>query len=253
MQAPKPHKWAFRPRFRRNAFGWKSQPAIKRIREAVSEIKQVARGDKQLGAEGAVIFLEKLSPAIAQVDSSSGAIGTAVGKAIVELVRVIAATPVDADTRTAWIERLWLAYEDDDIPYLELLGDHWGELCASKDIASSWADEYIHIVRVAWSHDSESGGFFMGTTNCLSALIVAERYDEVLGLLALKPSALWRDRKYGVAALVGLGRKVEAIEYAERSDASYDNPAAIAETCEQILLSSGMAQDAYARYGLAAS
>ena len=32
------HKWVFRARFRRNAFGWKSQPAIKRIKEAVSEI-----------------------------------------------------------------------------------------------------------------------------------------------------------------------------------------------------------------------
>lgn len=33
------HKWTFRARFRRHAFGWRSQPAIKRIKEAVSEIK----------------------------------------------------------------------------------------------------------------------------------------------------------------------------------------------------------------------
>jgi len=31
------HKWVFRARSRRHAFGWKSQPAIKRIKEAVSE------------------------------------------------------------------------------------------------------------------------------------------------------------------------------------------------------------------------
>ncbi len=36
-----------------------------------------------VGGEGAVIFLEKLSPAIEQVDSSSGAIGTAVNNAII--------------------------------------------------------------------------------------------------------------------------------------------------------------------------
>lgn len=36
------HPWAFRARFRRSAFGWKSQPAITRVREAVSEIKKVA-------------------------------------------------------------------------------------------------------------------------------------------------------------------------------------------------------------------
>lgn len=34
---------AFRARFRANAFGWKSQPAITRVREAVAEIKKVAQ------------------------------------------------------------------------------------------------------------------------------------------------------------------------------------------------------------------
>ena len=37
------YRWEFRPKFRRHAFGWKSQPAIKRINEAASEIKSVAR------------------------------------------------------------------------------------------------------------------------------------------------------------------------------------------------------------------
>ncbi len=49
--------------------GWvartlRSQPAIKRIREAVSEIKKAARKDKVLAADGAVVFLQKLSPAL---------------------------------------------------------------------------------------------------------------------------------------------------------------------------------------------
>jgi len=44
------HKWEFRARFRRNAFGWKSQPAIKRVKEAVSEIKKIGRKDKVLAA-----------------------------------------------------------------------------------------------------------------------------------------------------------------------------------------------------------
>ena len=39
----KGHKWQFKARFRRHAFGWRSQPAIKRVQEAVSEIKKVAR------------------------------------------------------------------------------------------------------------------------------------------------------------------------------------------------------------------
>ena len=44
------HKWLFKARFRRGAFGWRSQPAIKRVKEAVSEIKKVARRDPVLGA-----------------------------------------------------------------------------------------------------------------------------------------------------------------------------------------------------------
>jgi len=90
-----PHKWTFRARFRRNSFGWKSQPAIKRIKEALSEIKAVARKDQILAAEGAVLFLERVSPALEHVDSSSGAIGTAVNKAITALVDIIAAAPAD--------------------------------------------------------------------------------------------------------------------------------------------------------------
>ncbi len=71
-------KWQFSSRFRRRAFGWKSQPPIQRVKEAVTEIKAIARRDPLLAAKGAVLFLEKVSPALEQVDSSSGAIGTAV-------------------------------------------------------------------------------------------------------------------------------------------------------------------------------
>lgn len=54
----------------------------KRIKEAVAEIKKATREDKVLGAEGAVIFLEKVSGALEHVDGSSGAIRTAVNRAI---------------------------------------------------------------------------------------------------------------------------------------------------------------------------
>jgi hypothetical protein len=99
----------------------------------VSEIRKVARNNKVLAAEGAVAFLEKVSPAMEQVDSSSGAIGTAVNNAIAELVEIIASAPADRKTREKWLERLWEAYQDDEIPYIESLGDYWGELCASKE------------------------------------------------------------------------------------------------------------------------
>ena len=105
-----------------------------------------------------MLFLEKVSPALEQVDSSSGAIGAAVNQAIGMFVDIIAAAPADETTREAWLERLWEAQQEDDIPYIERLGDYWGELCASKEVASRWADRLIGICRMAWSPDPDLRG-----------------------------------------------------------------------------------------------
>lgn len=118
---------------------WRFQPAILRVNEAVVEIKAAARHDQMLAADGAVRLLEKLSPALEQVDSSSDAIGTAVNNAIETLVRVIAEAPADEATRSGWLDRLWQAVEEDAIPYIEILPDYWGELCRTP--ASRWADD----------------------------------------------------------------------------------------------------------------
>jgi len=249
----KAHKWEFKARFRRNTFGWKSQPAIKRVKEAVSEIKRVARRDKVLAAEGAVQFLERLSPALAHVDSSSGAIGTAVNRAVEALVRIIAEAPTDPEKRDAWLERLWDAYQEDGIPYIELLGDHWGELCASPEVASRWADSLLGTCRMAWSPDPGLRGFFKGTTNCLSALLAAGRNQELLDLLEMEPHGMWHYRQYGVKALAAMGKPSEAIRHAEGASGLNDSPVAIARACEEILLTSDNADEAYRRYGLLAN
>lgn len=251
--AAEAHKWEFKARFRRHAFGWKSQPAITRIKQAVAEIKKVAKKDPVLAAEGAIAFLERVSPALEHVDSSSGSIGTAVNNAIAELVPIIANAPVDAKTREAWLERLFEAYQDDGIPYIEWLGDHWGTLCASKEIASAWADRLIETVKLAWSPDPSLRGFFKSTTNCLSALVAAERYDDVLALLELAPYKMWHYRQYGVKAFAAKGKKAEAIRYAEEGRGLNDSPVAIARACEEVLLSSGLVDEAYQRYGLEAN
>jgi len=253
MAKAEAHKWVFKARFRRHAFGWKSQPPMTRIKQAVAEIKKVAKKDPALAAEGAIAFLERVSPALEQVDSSSGSIGAAVNNAIAEMVPIIASAPADAKTREAWLERLWAAYQADEMPYIEWLGDHWGALCASKDVASAWADRLESTVRLAWSPDPTRRGFFKGTSNCLSALVAAERYDDVLALLERAPHKMWHDRKYGVKALAAQGKKAEAIRYAEEGRGLNDNPAAIARACEEVLLSSGLADEAYRRYGLAAN
>jgi hypothetical protein len=251
MVKARAHKWEFRARFRRRAFGWKSQPAIKRIQEAVSEIKKVARKDDLLAAEGAVLFLEKISPAIEQVDGSSGSIGTTVNNAITSLVPIIARARADAKTRASWLERLFESHGEDQIPYIESLADYWGELCGTTQLASEWADRLLGITRIALSHDKGQRGYFHGTTACLSALYKADRNDELLEVL--EDEHFWPYRRWAVKALVAQGKKSEAIRCAEDCRGPWASDQDIDGLCEEILLSSGLADEAYARYGLIAN
>ncbi len=245
------HEWEFRARFRRRGFGWKSQPAIRRIREAVGEIRTVARHDPVLAAEGAVLFLERVSPAIENVDSSSGAIGTAVNRAIQELVPIIGRAPADATARDAWLERLWEACAADQIPYLEGLADHWGELCGSREVASGWADRLLGITRLALSPDKELRSHFHGTTACLAALYRAERYGDILDVL--KRETFWPYKRWAVMAIGAMGKTTEAVALAESSRGPWTSDADVDALCEQMLLSSGFVEEAYARYGLRAN
>jgi hypothetical protein len=245
------HPWRFKARFRRHAFGWRSQPAITRLVEAVSEIKQVARVDPVVGADGAVMLLERISPALERVDSSSGAIGSAVNRTMAELVPVIASAPADTPTRAAWLERLFDAHAADQIPYIEHLAEHWGELCASTDVASEWADRLITITRLALSSDRATRGYFHGTSACLSALFAAARYEELIDVV--QHDVLWTYKRWAVKALAALGRRAEAVAYAEHCRSPWASALDIDRMCEQLLLDSGQADDAYARYGLSAN
>lgn len=247
------HKWQFAPRFRRHAFGWRSDTPIQRIKEALAEIKQVARKEPVLAAEGAITLLEKLSPALEQVDSSSGALGSAVNKAIETLVPIIIKANVEPKQRQRWLERLWQALQDDEMPYIELLGDYWGELCVTPELASHWADEFIPVVESVWSPNASGHGYFKGTSACLSALFASDRYDELLALIDKARFKWWHDRRWGVQALAAMGKKAEAIRYAEDSRGINDPVWQIAEACEAILLSSGLADEAYRRYAIEAN
>lgn len=251
MPKPAIHKWQFKARFRRHAFGWKSQPAIQRVKQAVGEIGTVARTDPVLAAEGAVALLERLSPALEQVDSSSGAIGTAVNNAICDVVPVIATAPADRKTREAWLERLWEAHAADEIPYIESVADHWGELCGSKDVASAWADRLVGITRMALSPDQDLRGHFHGTSACLSALYSAGRYSEIVDLVPV--DTIWPYRRWVVKALAARGDKAGAIRYAESCRGLWTNVGELDALCEAILLSSGRVDEAYERYGLRAA
>jgi hypothetical protein len=253
MPAAKAHSWTFRSRFRAGAFGWRSDLPIKRITEAVSEIKKAAREDKVLGAEGAVTFLEKVSGALEHVDSSSGAIGTTVNRAIETLVPIVAQAPASDNLRDKWLERLWRAIEDDETPYIELLADHWGELCVTPERASRRADRFIEGVRLVWSPDLPRGGHFKGTAACLSALYAAGRHEDLLNLLDLAPYKFWHDRQWGVRALVAQGKTTAAIRYAENTRGLNQPDGPISLACEEILLSGGLWREAYDRYALEAN
>ena len=253
MSARTAHKWTFRSRFKANAFGWRSSLPIKRIKEAVSEIRQVTRKDKCLDAEGAVVLLERLSPAIMQVDSSSGAIGNAVNRAIETLVPIIVAAPASDKLRDQWLERLWFAIEEDEMPYLETLSDYWGDLCVTATRASIWADRFVDMVRLIWNPDMPPGGYFKGTPACLSALFAAGRYSELLDLLELAPHSLWHNRQWGVKALAAQGEQAAAIQYAEETRGRNQSNIQISLACENILLSNGSWRDAYDRYAIEAN
>ena len=127
---------------------------------------------------------------------------------------IIAQADVEPKQRQRWLERLWQALQEDEIPYIELLGDHWGELCVTPELASRWADEFLPLVESAWAPNASGHGFFEGTSACLSALLAAGRYDELLTLIDKARFKWWHDRRWGVRALVAMGKKAEAIRYA---------------------------------------
>ncbi len=77
---------------------------------------------------------------------------------------------------------------------------------------SRWADDLVSTLRSCWSAPNP-GRFFHGTTACLSCLLVAGRHQELLDLLELDRHPMWHYRRYGVEALLALGKKaVNAIQ-----------------------------------------
>ena len=249
------HPWAFRARFRRTAFGWKgTKLAIERIHEALAEIRAVARQDPAAAAEGAVLFLEKLSPALNQIDSSSGALGNATYSTVQELVPLIGSAPVDTAMRMKWLDRLFEAIQDDDPPYIEHLGDHWGDLCATTELASVWADQLLPTQRnVLRERKRGTYAFFSGTTLCYSTLFKAGRHDELLELLAMDPHPIWQYFVWGARVLSARGQVNEAIAYVREHAGSSTSLETIARFAEEAMLKAGRRAEAFDQYALLAN
>lgn len=108
-----------------------------------------------------------------------------------------------------------------------------------------------------WDHCARTGeyGYFKGSTACLSAMYAAGRHDELLALIAKSEyrHKSWHNRVWGAKALAKMGRRDEAIQYAEDSKGLNAPLTAIAAFCEGVLLDAGLADEAYARYAVAAT
>ena len=249
----KSHKWTFKARFRANAYGWKaSSLASKRLKEAVSEIKKVAKKDPVLAADGAVGLMERIWPALEHVDSSSGALGNAVYRTLNALFPVLISAPADTCTRRKWTDRLYEAVCDDGVEYLMPVEERWGEICRFPELAGEWADRMKPAVYNAWTNE-QPGTWVVGATLCLSCLLQLKRFDELLELLSLRSHRFWHFDKFGAEALARKGKVDEAIQFAENCrDDRYDDKQVV-QFCERVLIEAGRSDEAYRRYGLDAA
>jgi len=246
------HSWKFKSHFRREAYSWKSTSlASKRMREAVSEIKKVAKKDKSLAGEGVIELFVRLYPALMQIDSSSGALGRAMNKTIDALQPILIEAEWEMNTRGKHLEILFEAIQNEGWGIFDNLRDHWGEICVYEGLAHLWADRLIPIVRQVLS--SRDYSQFSGTDMCLSCLVYTGRYEELNELLKLYDMPFWFHKKFWALALLKQGKLKEALSYAthikslQKVDSSdYE----IDEFCESVLIEMGNIEEAYQTYGL---
>jgi hypothetical protein len=83
--------------------------------------------------------------------------------------------------RETWLERLFDALQADRMPYIEYLGDFWGQLCVMPSIASAW--EWLLGASIR-----EIGPGCRRRVLCLHACspegaLGAQRYDELFRLV----------------------------------------------------------------------
>jgi hypothetical protein len=245
------HHWTFEARFRARAYGWRgSALASQRLKEAVREIRSVAKSDPLLAAEGCVLLMERLWPALEHIDTSSGALGGSVRRTLDELIPILISARADVGTRRGWLERLFQAVEEDGVEYLAPLEERWGEIAVYPELMAKYAERLSALIRRVWAEEPP-GGHGIGTAICLSCLLEAGRYGELIELLGCARQQFWHWRRFGAEALARQGLWDAAIAYAEgsRTPQGYDG-SAIDRFCEDALIKSGRADLAYHRYGL---
>lgn len=242
------HKWSFKSKFRREAYAWNgSSLASKRLKEALAEIKTVAKSDHETAAEGVVDLMERIWPSLERIDTSSGALGSAVYGTLLDLIPILKSAPLDLKTREKLLERLYTAMQEDGVDYLAPVGDEWGGICVFPELVNKWADHLLSVVKMCFS-DKTPGSTFRGTSACLSCLSQAGRFDELESVLSLKKHPSWFYSRFWAEALVSQGRIDEALNYAESiGDPRYDG-SRVADFCERTLINAGRSEEAYDKY-----
>jgi len=241
------HKWGFKARFRRGAYSWNgSSLASKRLKEALAEIKTVAKSDQETAAEGVVDLMERIWPALEHIDTSSGALGNAVYSTLIDLIPVLKNAPLDIQTRGKLLERLYEAVQDDGVDYLFPVIDEWGAICLFPELVNKWADYLLPTMKMCFL--DKPGSSFRGSIACLSCLLQAGRYEELKSMLSLKKYPSWFYDKFWAEALVRQNCVDEALDYAESIRNKGYDVARISEFCERTLMNAGRADEAYDRY-----
>jgi len=251
VQMATKHKWTFKSRFRRETYSWNGTAlASKRMREAVSEIKKIPKKDSALAGEGVIELFIRLYPALMQIDSSSGALGTAMNKAIDSLVPILIKADWDMNTRGKQLDKLYDAIIEDGWGTFDDLRDHWGEICVYPGLAHLWADQFMDCTKDVLSSTNQ---YCSAVDMCLSCLVYTERYQELEELLQLDERHSWFHHKFWAIALIKQGKQQEALDYAgyilsqQRTDNSDPE---IDSFCESVLIDMGKIEEAYDKYGL---
>jgi hypothetical protein len=247
------HKWDFKPGMRAGAYSWKSSAkAIERLKSANSEIRAVAKVDPVTAAEGVIALAQRIWPAFEHIDTSSGALGTAVRRTLEELLPILIEAPADEKTRAKWLEQLREAIEKDGVDYLAPIAHCFGQIAAYPALMNLHADRDLDMIEAAWSDHKRFIHVATGSLT-LSCLLEAGRHDELLALLACKKTHLWFDDKFGAEALLRQGREDEALAYAEallQGDRRPWGYQGIAQFCGRILVAQGREEEVYRRFGL---
>ncbi|MHA1215513.1 MAG: tetratricopeptide repeat protein [Candidatus Hodarchaeales archaeon] len=245
------HKWTFKSRFRREAYSWNgTAKASKRMKEAVSEIKKVGKKDSSLAGEGVIELFVRLYPALMHIDSSSGALGTAMNKTIDSLMPILIKADWDMNTRGKQLDKLYDAIIEDGWGTFDSLRDYWGDLCVYPGLAHLWADQFMDCTKDVLSSTNQ---YCSAVDMCLSCLVYTERYQEVEELLQLDERHSWFHHKFWAMALVKQGKLQEALDYAGQilsQQRTKNSDPEIDSFCESVLLDMGKIEEAYEKYGL---